>query len=144
MQTSIVGVRIVLCFVVHYFMSILVLQSSWWGWEGWLICLICLPGVSWWLSGSSSRCYADVCGLWLWYLLIILTYYFLLYVTEIHEYNGKSRHYNSFLKETRRWSTCNFSVIQSQTLHFTVNCDSVKPDILILHNKAAFILATRE
>ena len=38
-------------------LSILVLQSSWWGRESWLLCLICLPGVSWWLSGSSSRCH---------------------------------------------------------------------------------------
>ena len=38
-------------------MSILVFQSSWWGRESWLLCLICLPGVSWWLSGSSLRCY---------------------------------------------------------------------------------------
>ena len=30
----------------------------------------------WWLSGSSSRCHGVVCGLWLWYFLIILTYYF--------------------------------------------------------------------
>ena len=44
--------------------------------ESWLLCLICLPGVSWWLSGSSSRCHGVVCGLWLWYFLIILTYYF--------------------------------------------------------------------
>ena len=58
-------------------MSILALQSSWW-WRGsWLLYLICLPGVSWWLSGSSSRCHGVVCGLWLWYFLIILTYYFL-------------------------------------------------------------------
>ena len=70
---------IVLCFVVRYFMSILVLQSSWWGRESWLLCLICLPGVSWWLSGSSSRCHGVVCGLWLWYFLIILTYYFCWY-----------------------------------------------------------------
>ena len=67
---------IVLCFVVRYFMSILVLQSSWWGRESRLLCLICLPGVCWWLSGSSSRCHGVVCGLWLWYFLIILTYYF--------------------------------------------------------------------
>ena len=67
---------IVLCFVVCYIMSILVLQSSWWGRESWLLCLICLPGVSWWLSGSSSRCHGIVGGLWLWYFLIILTYYF--------------------------------------------------------------------
>ena len=57
-------------------MSILVLQSSWLGRESWLLCLICLPGVSWWLSGSSSRCHGVVCSLWLWYFLIILTYYF--------------------------------------------------------------------
>ena len=67
---------IVLCFVVRYFMSILVLQSSWWGRESWMLCLICLPGVSWWLSGSSSRCHGVVCSLWLLYFLIILTYYF--------------------------------------------------------------------
>ena len=63
---------IVLCIVVRYFMSILVLQSSWWGRESWLLCLICLPGVSWWLSGSSSRCHGVVCSLWLWYFLITL------------------------------------------------------------------------
>ena len=57
-------------------MSILVLQSSWWGRESLLLCLICLPCVSWWLSGSSSTCHGVVCGLWLWYFLIILTYYF--------------------------------------------------------------------
>ena len=76
---------IVLCFVVRYFMSILVLQSSWWGRESWLLCLICLPGVSWWLSSSSSQCHGVVCGLWLWYFLIILTYnfcYALLYVNS--------------------------------------------------------------
>ena len=67
---------IVLCFVVRYFMSILVLQSSWWRRESWLLCLICLPGVQWWLSGSFSRCHGVVCGLWSWYFLIILTYYF--------------------------------------------------------------------
>ena len=66
----------VLCFVVPYFMFILILQSSWWGRESWLLCLISLHGVSWWLSGSSSRCHGVVCGLWLWYFLIILTYYF--------------------------------------------------------------------
>ena len=38
-------------------MYILVLHSSWWGRESRLFCLICLPGVSWWLSGSSSWCH---------------------------------------------------------------------------------------
>ena len=37
---------IVLCFVVRYFMYILVLQSSSWGRESWLLCLVCLPDVS--------------------------------------------------------------------------------------------------
>ena len=54
-------------------MSILVLQSSWWGRESWLLCLVCLPGVSWILCGSSSRCIGFVCSLYLWYFRIILT-----------------------------------------------------------------------
>ena len=37
---------IVLCFVVRYFMSILVLQSSGWGREKCLLCLVCLSGAS--------------------------------------------------------------------------------------------------
>ena len=37
------------------------------------LCLVCLPGVSWLLCGSSSRCHGFVCSLWLWYFLIILT-----------------------------------------------------------------------
>ena len=37
---------IVLCFVVRYVVSILVLQSS----RSWLLCFVCLPGVSWLLS----------------------------------------------------------------------------------------------
>ena len=63
---------IVLCFVVRYFMSILVLQSSWWGRESWLLCLICLPGVSWSLSGSSSWCNGVACGISWSYSLTIL------------------------------------------------------------------------
>ena len=41
-----------------------------------LVALLCLPGVSWWLSGSSSRYHEVVCGLWLWYFLIIFPYFF--------------------------------------------------------------------
>ena len=37
---------IVLCFVVRYVVSILVLQSSQWGRESWLLCVVCLPGFS--------------------------------------------------------------------------------------------------
>ena len=40
------GSVIVLCFVVHYFVSIPVLQSSQWGRESWLLCFICLADVS--------------------------------------------------------------------------------------------------
>ena len=57
-------------------MSIIVLQSSWWARESWLLCLVCLPGVSWLLCGSFSRCHGFVCSLWLWYFQIMLTYYF--------------------------------------------------------------------
>ena len=37
---------IALYFVVRYFESILVLQSSQWGRESWLVCVVCLHGVS--------------------------------------------------------------------------------------------------
>ena len=69
-------------FVVRYFMSILVLQSSWWGRESWLLYLKCLPGVSWLLCGSSSWDHGFVCSLWLWYFLTILTYYF---IYKVHQ-----------------------------------------------------------
>ena len=68
---------IVLCFAVRYFMSILVLQSSWWGRESWLLYFDCLTGVSWLLCRSSSRCNKFVCSLWLWYFLLIFTFFFL-------------------------------------------------------------------
>ena len=41
--TSILGSVIVLCFVVRYFVSILVLQSSRWGRESWLLCFVSFP-----------------------------------------------------------------------------------------------------
>ena len=43
-------------------------------------CFVCLPGVSWLLCGSSSRYHGFVCSLWLWYYLIILTYYIGIYL----------------------------------------------------------------
>ena len=81
---------IVLCLVVHYFMSIPVFQSSCWGRESWLLCFVCLTGVSWLLCGSSSRCHGFVCSLWLWYFLIILNYYFL------SKYPIRSKSYEEF------------------------------------------------
>ena len=62
---------IVLCFVVGYFMSILVLKSCRWGRESWLLCLVCLSGVSWLLCGSSSRSHGFVCCVWWSYQLTI-------------------------------------------------------------------------
>ena len=44
-NTPVVGVLVVVCFVVRYFMSILVLQTSRWGRDSWLLCLVFLPGV---------------------------------------------------------------------------------------------------
>ena len=71
----------VLCwslFVMHYFVSFLVLQSSWRGRESWLLCLNCLLSVLWLiiLCGYSSWCREFVCSEWLWHFLIILTSYF--------------------------------------------------------------------
>ena len=77
---------IVLCFVVRYFLSILILQSSWWGRESWLHCLVCLPSVSWLLCGSFSWCHGSVCSLWLWYYLIILTNYVWSPLSELHKF----------------------------------------------------------
>ena len=95
---------IVLCFVVRYFMSILVLQSSWWGRESWLLCLFCLHGVSWWLSGFSSRCHGIVCSLWSWYFLIILTYYFLwFWLFYVQEHPKAQPAVVLVLKRLRRW-----------------------------------------
>ena len=56
----------------------LVLQSSWLGRESWLLCFNCLPDVLWLsvFSDSSSRCLGLDCGVWLWYLLIILIFFF--------------------------------------------------------------------
>ena len=102
---------IVLCFVVCYYISILVLQSSWWGRDSWLLCLICLPGVSWWLSGSSSLCHRVVCGLWVWYFLIILTYYFLLSSYEVY---ARKRMYLFLLFKTVK--------IYDQTQHRSCKC----------------------
>ena len=75
-----------LCFVMHYFVSILVLQSSWRGRESWLLCYYCLTDVLLllMLCGSSSRCRGLVCSVWLWYLLILLTYF--LYMERIKHY----------------------------------------------------------
>ena len=65
---------IILCFVVRYFVSILVLKSSWWGRESWLLCFVCLPGVSRLLCGSSSRCQGLNCGISWSYSLFLLKF----------------------------------------------------------------------
>ena len=88
---------IVLCFVVRYFMSILVLQESWWERGSWLLYFVCLAVVSWLLLGSYSWWQGFVCSLWMWYFLITRTYYFGKVFTNyniyymIHTCNGKLR-----------------------------------------------------
>ena len=62
---------ILLCCVVRYFFAIIVI-----GKRELVAWLCCLPGVSWLLCDSSSRCHGLVCSLWLWYFLIKFTYYF--------------------------------------------------------------------
>ena len=51
------------CFAMHYFVSILVLQSSWRGRESWLLCYYCLTDVLllWMFCGSPSRWRGLVC-----------------------------------------------------------------------------------
>ena len=53
------------CFTLLYFHSCFAIILL--GKRELVACLVCLPGVSWWFSGSSSRCHGFVCGLWLWY-----------------------------------------------------------------------------
>ena len=67
-----------LCFVLQYFVSSLILQSSRLGRESWLLYFCCDLNVMSMLSffGSSSRCLGLVCSMWLWNFLVILTYFF--------------------------------------------------------------------
>ena len=46
----------VTCFVVHCFVSFVVLQSFLWGRKSWLHYFVCLSGVLWLQCGSSSWC----------------------------------------------------------------------------------------
>ena len=66
-----------LCFVMHYVVSILVLQSSWRGRESWLLFYYCLTDVLslYMFCDSSSRCCGLICSVWLWYFMIILTFW---------------------------------------------------------------------
>ena len=73
------GFCVDLCFSMHCFMSFLVLQSSWRGRESWLLCFIvfwmyCYCGCPVALLHSAMGL---VCGLWLWYFLILPTYFLL-------------------------------------------------------------------
>ena len=75
-HSAIISTFIKLPFVIKIFILSIFecpFNTGWWGRESWLLCLVRLPGVSWWLCGSSSRCHGFICGLWLWYILIILT-----------------------------------------------------------------------
>ena len=95
-------------FGVHYFVSFLVLQSSWIGRKSWLLYFYCLTDVLLlqMFCGSSSWCRGLVCGMWLWYFLIILTY-FLLLVTVVHvRIKLYSRHVNwhRYLSFMYKWS----------------------------------------
>ena len=58
------------------------------------------------LSCSSSRCQGVVCGLWLWYFLIILTYYFWWPVQSLLSVNC--------LQKTCRWSVFSVNQLCSQ------------------------------
>ena len=62
-----------------FFCVCLVLQSSCWGRESWLLWINCLLNALWQsvFCGSSSLWRGLVCGVWLWYFLIILTCFFM-------------------------------------------------------------------
>ena len=45
------GFCVDLCLGMHYFVSFLVLQSSWWGRESWLLCFNCISDVLFLLMG---------------------------------------------------------------------------------------------
>ena len=64
-----------LSFVIHYYVSVLVLQLSWRGNDSSLLCVYCLTDVLllYMLCGSSSRYHWLVYIVLLWYFLIILT-----------------------------------------------------------------------
>ena len=70
------GLCIGLCFGMHYFVSFIVLQSSWWGKESWLLCNNCLSYVLllFIFCGSSLWCRAvRDCGIfWSYSLTFIL------------------------------------------------------------------------
>ena len=100
---------IVLWFVVRNFMSILVLQSFWWARENWMLCFVCLPGVSWLLCGSSSRCHGFVCSLGLWYFLIIFTY------RRVAEFHIRLTFWEKLPHRHKRW---NRSQIKTKCLSF--------------------------
>ena len=67
----------------YYLMYFLVLQLYWRGRESCLLCFNCLPYVMWLFvfCCSSSWCFVLVCSVWLWYFLIMLTY-FCMYVVK--------------------------------------------------------------
>ena len=71
------------CFVVHCYVSFLVLQSSWWGRESWLLYFVFLVSCS-----SSSRCRGLVCSVCLWYFLIILIFFIRIHSFKIQQNSG--------------------------------------------------------
>ena len=106
---------IVLSFVVRYFMSILVLQSYWWGRESWLLCLVCITSVLWLLCSSSSRCHRFICSLWLWYMyfLIILTYFFYYLFKKKYQYSVS--HLGNLSRIERSYSiTCSLILLRKR------------------------------
>ena len=73
-------VCVCLCFDIYYFVSIVVLQSSWRGRESWLPLYYCVTDVLllYIFFVSSSRYHGLIFSMWLWYFLIILTFCYIL------------------------------------------------------------------
>ena len=62
------------CFVMQYFVSFIILQSSLWGRESWLCYFCCVRNAMSLLS--FSLCHWLVCSMRLWHFRIIITYFF--------------------------------------------------------------------
>ena len=62
------------CFVMQYFVSFIILQSSLWGRESCLCYFCCVLNAMSLLS--FSLCHWLVCSMWLWHFRIIITYFF--------------------------------------------------------------------
>ena len=120
-----------LCFVVHYFVSFLVFQSSWRGRESWLICF-CSLTVLLMFCDSSSRCWGMVCGVWLWYFQIIL------FFTEVEIFQNPVCNYLSGFWCS--WLCINKDRIWSKNLVSNIHLSHLLAEAVVHSKKGIMVL----